>query len=116
MFGTALSVRMVIPSLVAACICLPLGAGEIPPSVDRLTLAGQVEDLCTASHPNTAIACVAYLRGMYEGLVEGQVSSSEQGISFCPPDSGIGQDCDQGCFSKYVHSELDYVEMRAFRC
>lgn len=57
--------------------------------VDSLTSAGTVQDVCSRDGVVSALACNAYLRGAMEGLIWGQLSMTEDEVTFCLPEGGL---------------------------
>jgi hypothetical protein len=91
--------------LVAAASFLMPWPQDPPVTVDEPVLSGQLADLCLANRVDESVACDAYLRGMYEGIVAGQTSTAVESTSFCPPDGGLDQAEIRRIFLDFVHAD-----------
>lgn len=86
----------------AGLTLLPPLAPPPPPFASLPALTGPVTDLCLGDRAGSVLACDAYLRGVYEGLIAGQVSTPIETTSFCPPVQGLRPDDIRGIFLAFV--------------
>jgi hypothetical protein len=97
----------ILSFLAAAASFLMPWPQDPPVTVDEPVLSGQLADLCVANRVDESVACDAYLRGMYEGLVAGQVSTPAEATSFCPPSSVLGQGEIRRIFLDFVRADRE---------
>ena len=94
-----------LAALCAAFVTAPAAAAD--DSIDPPALGGVVEQACLQSGKDSALLCLAYLRGTLDGLLYGQMDATGGMASFCPPSDGIGLGETKAIFLDLLQDEPD---------
>lgn len=105
-----LHARALIAAVALFALSVPAPAAPNDDDVasdDWAESSGAIQTMCLSRDLAAQLACNAFLRGVFEGLMIGEVNDDEDGASFCPPEDGVDLRALRQTFLDFVADEPD---------
>jgi hypothetical protein len=93
-------------ALLASSVAAPAAPND-DTGDDWAQSSGEIQTICLSHGVAAQLACTAFLRGAFEGLMVGEANDDDDGASFCPPDEGVALPALRQTFLDFVAGEPD---------